>query len=50
MAKISSGDTLQKGFRDHVLSKVSGPSFIDEILVPYAKLYEVIEDRGLCEH
>ncbi len=38
--------TLQEGFREHVLSEVSGPAFIDEVLVPYAKLYEVIEDSA----
>jgi len=38
--------TLQEGFREQVLSKESGPPFIDDVLVPYAKLYEVIEDAA----
>lgn len=38
--------TLQEGFRERVLSEVSGPAFIDDVLVPYAKLYEVIEDAA----
>ena len=38
--------TLQEGFREHVLSEESGPAFIDDVLVPYAKLYELIEDAA----
>ena len=38
--------TLQEGFRDHVLSEVNGPAFIDDVLLPYAKIYEAIEDAA----
>jgi len=38
--------TLQEGFRDHVLSKKSGPAFIDDVLVPYATVYKVIRDAA----
>lgn len=38
--------TLQEGFREHVLSKKSGPAFIDEVLAPYASVYKVVRDAA----
>jgi hypothetical protein len=38
--------TLLKEFRDHVLNQISSAKFIDEVLIPYADVYEQLTDNA----
>ena len=38
--------TLQSDFRDHVLKEVSGIEFIDQLLEPYADVYQTVRDAS----
>ena len=38
--------TLQADFKEHILSKTSATEFIDEVLDPYADVYETVKDAS----
>lgn len=45
-AKDKLRQTLQRGFREHVLSAKNGSEFIDEVLVPYSEAYGMVKNAS----
>ena len=44
--KIKMRHTLQADFKEHILNKTTAAQFIDNVLEPYAKVYETVKDAN----